>query len=223
MNKPALSIAAIFALCALQGASAAVPDPEFQARLEAGEVVALDVRGAQAGGERDEPRAGDWGAGARMQVLVRAPARAVWAVIVSCEHAFRFIAGLRHCEVLEDTGDRALVHQVVDQGWLMPRYDFVFESLRRPYEWIGVRLVEGNLERMEGAWRFEETAAGTLVEHELRMRPGSAVPRFLVRRNLEHNMPDLLACIRALANGSGSNQLRESDLARCQEPPAPPG
>jgi hypothetical protein len=61
-----------------------------------------------------------------------------------------------------------------------------------------------------------ETAAGTLVEHELQIRPAAPVPRFLLRRNLERNMPDLLACVRALADGSGTEALRRSDLARCQ-------
>jgi len=50
------------------------------------------------------------------------------------------------------------------------------------------------------------------------VRPAAPVPRFLVRRNLRGSMPDLLACVRALANGSGSDDLRRQDLARCQEP-----
>ena len=203
-----LLIAAIFAACAVHAAPTAGAVPDLQARLLAGEVVALEV---------DEP-SGDAarGGAARMQVLVQAPAQDVWAVIVSCDLAFRFIDGLRACEVLEQSAGRALVHQVVDQGWLMPRFDFVFESRRRPYEWIGVSLVKGNLDGMDGSWRFEETAEGTLVEHQLRIRPTAPVPRFLVRRNLRGSMPDLLACVRALANGSGSEARRQSDLARCQ-------
>jgi ribosome-associated toxin RatA of RatAB toxin-antitoxin module len=150
-----------------------------------------------------------------MQMLVRAPAQAVWAVIVSCELAFRFVDGLQRCEVLEDTGDRALVHQVVDRGWLTPRLDFVFESLRQPWTQIGFRLVEGNLKAMEGTWRFEETASGTLVDYEVRLRPQAPVPGFLVRRNIGRTMPDLLACVRGLAEGSSPDERGQRDLARC--------
>lgn len=153
-----------------------------------------------------------------MQMLVRAPAQAVWAVIVSCELAFRFVDGLQRCEVLEDSGDRALVHQVVDRGWLTPRLDFVFESLREPWVRIGFRLVEGNVKAMEGSWSFEETPAGTLVEYEIRLRPQSRVPGFLVRRNIGRTLPDLLACVRGLAGGSGTGELREQDLGRCAGP-----
>ena len=79
-----------------------------------------------------------------MQMLARVPAQAIWEVIVSCELAFAFVDGLERCEVVEDSGETALVHQVVNQGWLVPTYDFVFESLRRHYRQIDVRLVEGN-------------------------------------------------------------------------------
>jgi ribosome-associated toxin RatA of RatAB toxin-antitoxin module len=193
------------------GAGAAAPpadaeDPAILARLEAGEVVARETSGDSQGGS------------ARMQMLVRAPAQAVWAVIVSCELAFRFVDGLQRCEVLEDSGDRALVHQVVDRGWLTPRLDFVFESLRQPWDWISFRLVEGNVKAMEGSWRFEETPAGTLVEYEIRLRPQARVPGFLVRRNIGRTLPDLLACVRGLAGGSGTGELREQDLGRCAGP-----
>ena len=207
MRKRDRLLAAVLAFGMATAAPAVGAEADLQARLAAGEVVALEVR---------EVAGRDGGGTARMQVLVQAPARDVWNVIVSCELAFRFIDGLRECDVLEESADRALVHQVVDQGWLMPRYDFVFESLRYPYERIDVRLVSGNLARLEGSWRFRETAAGTVVDHELHVRPAAPVPRFLVRRNLQGSMPDLLACVRALAGGSGSDQRRESDLARCR-------
>lgn len=150
-----------------------------------------------------------------MQMLVRAPVQAVWAVIVSCELAFRFVEGLQRCEVLEDSGDRALVHQVVDRGWLTPRLDFVFETLRQPWDRIDFRLVEGNVKAMEGSWRFEETPAGTLVDYEIRLRPQAPVPSFLVRRKIGRTMPDLLACVRGLAEGTGSDARRQQDLSRC--------
>jgi ribosome-associated toxin RatA of RatAB toxin-antitoxin module len=210
MPKRVLLLAVVLAGCTVRAAPAAAADPDLQTRLRAGEVVALEMEEAPGREAR--------GGAARMQMLVQAPARDVWAVVVSCELAYRFIAGLQDCEVLEESAGRALVHQVVDQGWLTPRYDFVFESQRRPHEWIGVSLVEGNLTRLEGSWRFVETAEGTLVEHELQIRPAAPVPRFLVRRNLRGSMPDLLACIRALANGSGSDEMRRSDQVRCQEP-----
>jgi len=175
-------------------------------RLLAGEVITSDLARGEAG------------ASVRMQLLVQAPAQAVWEVVVSCKLAYAFVDGLRACEVLEDSGDRALVRQTVRQGWLIPDYEYVFESLRRPYERIDVRLVEGNLKILDGEWTFGESAAGTLVEHRIRIQPSLPAPEFLVRRNLRHGMPDMLACIRGLADGSGSAERRVLDLRRCAGP-----
>ena len=198
---------AVFAgVCCAAAPPAPDEDSALLARLLAGEVVARESSGDSSGGS------------ARMQILVQAPPRAVWNVIVSCELAFRFVAGLRQCEVRDDTGERALVRQVVDQGWLMPSFDFVFESLRQPWSRIDFRLVEGNLAAMDGSWRFIETPDGTLVDYEMRLRPQAPVPAFLVRRNISRTMPDLLACVRGLAGGSGTEEGRRRDLARCAGP-----
>lgn len=175
-------------------------------RLQGGEIIA---------GETDS---GGAGASGRMQLLVRAPARAIWDVIVSCELAFTFVQGLQACEVVEEGGGRAVVHQVVNQSWLIPTYDFVFESLRRPYERIDVRLLHGNLKALDGAWVFRETDEGTLVDYRIRIQPSLPAPRFIVRRNISRGMPDMLACIRGLARGSGPEELERQDLGRCPGP-----
>ena len=153
-----------------------------------------------------------------MQVLVRAPARAVWAVIMSCEQAFTFVDGMRRCEVLEESASRVLARHVVEQGWPLPTYDVVFESLKQPYRRIDFGLVEGNLESMRGSWVFDETPQGTLVDYQVEIRPGLPIPRFIVRRGLQHDMPDLLACVRGLAGGSLSAAGADRDLASCPGP-----
>ena len=183
-----------------------LPETDLSGPLLSGEIISRETGG------------GEGGAAGHMQVLIKAPARAIWEVIVSCELAFAFVDGLEACEVLEDTGDRALVRQVVNQGWLVPTYDFTFESLRRQYERIDVHLVEGNLRVLDGYWAFRETAVGTLVDYEIRIQPSLPAPRFIVRRNIVRGMPDMLACVRGLAGGSGSPSTERQDLGRCPGP-----
>jgi len=175
-------------------------------RLQGGEIIA------------GETESDGVGASGRMRLLVRAPARAIWEVIVSCDLAFAFVEGLQSCEVVEEASGRAVVHQVVKQSWLIPTYDFVFESLRRPYERIDVRLIDGNLKALDGSWIFQETDEGTLVDYRIRIQPSLPAPRFIVRRNISRGMPDMLACIRGLARGSGPEELERQDLARCPGP-----
>ena len=179
-------------------------DPESLQRLVDGEILLLDARSNEAGGA------------ARVQVLVRAPAQSVWDVIISCKQSFVFVDGLKHCELLEEDSDRALVHQVVKKGWLVPTQDFVFESRRVPYSEIQFELVEGNLKAMEGSWQFLDTPDGLLVDYRIRVRPGLPVPGFIVSYIMRQGMPDLIACIRGLAGGSGSPEKEMADLGRCR-------
>ncbi|NCF62702.1 MAG: hypothetical protein GWP58_07605 [Gammaproteobacteria bacterium] len=190
-------------LLSTQTAALDQPAPENLARLLNGEALLLDPQTDGAGGS------------ARVQILAHVPARSFWEVIISCDLAFVFVDGLQSCEVIEDTGERALVHQVVKKGWPIPTQDFVFESLREPYDQMRFGLVEGNLKAMEGLWQFTEIPEGLLVDYQLQVEPGVPAPRFMVRRNIRKDMPDLVACIRGLAGGSGSPAMSTADLARC--------
>ena len=190
-------------LLSMQSRALDKPAPENLARLLNGEALLLD------------PQTDGSGGSARVQILAHVPARSFWEVIISCDLAFVFVDGLQSCEVIEDTGERALVHQVVKKGWPVPTQDFVFESLREPYEQMRFGLVEGNLKAMEGRWQFTEIPEGLLVDYQLRVEPGVPAPRFMVRRNIRKDMPDLVACIRGLAGGSGSPAMSTADLARC--------
>lgn len=202
--KPRILLLAAILTGLTAPAGSAGTDGDIGRRLSDGEIVLLDYATNQAGGS------------SRVQALVQAPARSVWEVITSCEQTFIFVDGLKRCEVLEDSGERAVVHQVVKRNWLVPTQDFVFESLREPYQGIRFNLIEGNLKAMEGRWRFIETPEGLLVDYAIRIRPGLPVPGFIVRWVMRKGMPDIIACIRGLANGSGSLDQRKNDLDRCR-------
>lgn len=165
--------------------------------------------------------AGDEATGARASILVDAPVERVWSVIVSCAMAHAFVAGLRQCEVLEERGDYALTHQVVDKGWTTPRLDYTFETRRIAYRRMDFDLVRGNLKRLHGSWTFERFREGLLLHHELVLDPTVPAPRWLVRRNLRQDLPDMLRCIRALADGSATPERARADRAACPGDPVP--
>ena len=190
-----------------QLAASEMPDRERLERLGNGEILLLEARTDELGGS------------ARVQAIIHAPAKAAWDVIISCEQTFTFVKGLKNCEIIEDAGNRALIHQVVKTSWLVPTQDFVFESLRDPYHEIKFQLVEGNLKAMQGKWQFTESPDGLLVDYEIRIRPGIPVPAFIVSWVIRRGMPDLIACLRGLADGSGSTERVTEDLGRCQGTP----
>jgi hypothetical protein len=176
---------------------------ETLARLRAGEVVLED------------DRADENGAVASILVFMRAPVERIWSVIVSCRDAQAFVAGLQFCEVLEERGDYALTRQVVDRGWVSPRLDYTFATVRQPYRHMEFKLTAGNLRTMQGSWDFAAYADGVLVRHQLVLRPAMPVPRWLVRRSMVHDLPDMLRCIRGLSGGGVNDEGTSGDLLSC--------
>jgi ribosome-associated toxin RatA of RatAB toxin-antitoxin module len=192
--------------CVADGTAAPLP-AEVLDRLRMGEVV-LEERNPQQGGVD----AGVW-------IYMHAPVERIWEVMVSCADARAYVAGLRHCEVLEERGDYALAHQVLDKGWTTPRLDYTFETRRVPYERMDFSLVDGNLKEMRGSWTFQPLGEGLLVRHELVLELLVPVPRWLVRRNILKDLPGMMRCVRALAGGSGSAEMARNDRAQCAVEP----
>lgn len=180
-----------------------LPDPVTLERLRAGEVILETTRTDESGGA------------AKIVVFIQAPVEAIWDVIYSCENAFIFLEGLKLCEVLEQTSDYTVTRQVVKKGLLIPTQDYSFRTVREPFKHAEFRLVEGNLKAMEGSWDFIAMPDGVVVLHEIRIQPGVPAPRFIVRRLMRKGMPEMIACMRALAGGSGNADMKTRDLAMC--------
>lgn len=168
----------------------------------------------------EETHLDERGGSVRVEVLVQAPAQAVWKVIGNCEKARRYLVGMESCEVLLDQPDRAVTHHVVDPGFLLPKMDYTFETIRRPYSDMQFELVEGTFKKMDGYWRLKSTEDGLVVEHELRIRPKMPVPNWVVRRKLKTDLPRMMTCIRGLSGGSPSPEMERSDMDSCEGPAA---
>lgn len=179
------------------------PGAADMARLRAGEwILNKDVEDAS-------------GAAASILLFFRAPVERIWAVIISCDYAMSWVDGLEYCEVLEDRGDYALTRQVVDKGWASPRIDYTFEIFRLPFHSMQLKLKSGNLKTFEGSWEFSSLPDGVLVRHMLVLQPNFGVPRWLVRRTLTHDMPNMMLCLRGLAEGSGSESASAGERRKC--------
>jgi hypothetical protein len=165
-------------------------------------------------------RTDESGGAARVSILMQASAEDLWAILLSCERSFEYVDGLRECEVIEGDVEQALVRQSVKKSWILPRLDYVIEFRRQPFTAIDFRKTEGDLKLLEGLWRFVELADGTalLVTHEIRVQPAFPVPRWLVRRSIARDIPDMLVCLRALAGGSLDATSAVTDRGHCPVP-----
>ncbi len=182
-----------------------VPDAGELEALQAGEAVVEFTQTAESGGA------------ARVSVLMHTSAAALWEVLLSCERSFDYVDGLQACEVLEGGLEHSLVRQSVKKHWLLPRLDYVIAFDRVPFTSIEFHKVEGDLKLLEGRWSFREMGPGQglMVTHEIRVQPSFPVPRWLVRRSIARDVPDMLLCLRALASGSADASQAAADAALC--------
>jgi len=182
------------------------PDAPSMARLRAGEwILNKNVEDAH-------------GAAASIMLFFHAPVERIWGIIISCDYAMSWVDGLEYCEVLQDRGDYAVTRQVVDKGWLTPRIDYTFETFRVPFQTMDFNLTSGNLKTLQGSWEFNSLPDGVLLRHTLTLQPNFPVPRWLVRRTLTHDMPDMMLCLRGLSEGSGSELASAADRRKCPGP-----
>jgi hypothetical protein len=189
---------------------AQLPEPDTLQRLWAGEVIPENTR-------TDEP-----GVTTRILIFMNTPVKRIWEVIYSCENAFIFLDGLKLCEVLEDNGVVTLTRQVVDRGWLVPKQDYTFRTLRETFKHVEIKRTEGNPKVMEGSWDFITMPQGVVVIHEIRIKPDMPAPDFLVRKMMRRSLTEMMACIRGLAGGSINPELETQDLNLCPGDPSTP-
>jgi hypothetical protein len=174
-------------------------------RLQSGEILAQTIHSEKSGGA------------ARVTGLFHADAEAIWNVIGYCKNEYIYVRGLELCEVLVPGLQYIKKHHRVNNNWYTPTIDFVFEARRTSVTHGDFNLVEGNLKVMEGQWDFQPLAGGDglVVSHDIRIRSRFPAPRWLVRRVLKNDLPDMLACIRGMAGASLDADQTSVDLARC--------
>ena len=193
----------ILLLLALSADAKTLSEPEKSSMLRSGDILHEYARMDESGGA------------IRATILIRTPMEDVRAILQGCGKAFIFVDGMEQCEIVERTEDRTLIRQVVDTGLLAPTLRYSYESKNLAFPDMDFKLVEGNLRALEGGWEFVDVEEGVLVTYKMRVQPGFPIPRFLVRMSLRRMIPDMLACIRGLVDGSGGPVRKQEDLERC--------
>ena len=185
----------LFTVALMLGASAVHAAPKFDAddmaRLRAGEAVVhvSDDDSGEADGRID--------AG----IEIPAAPDKVFAVMIDCQRALKFLAGLRSCKILEASKDGRSDVREHRSKWLsiLPETVSVFRSDYVPGREIRFERVRGDLRFLKGAWHLEPLKGGaaTRVLYEVRIGISSPVPGFMIRGALEDEAPKLLKGLRS--------------------------
>ncbi|MGD8384399.1 MAG: SRPBCC family protein [Lysobacterales bacterium] len=209
---PRLLAAAWLSVCAVTGVQAdpGSPPPSEMMRLEKGEVLVETIHEGKSGGA------------ARVTALFHTDAAAIWNIIGYCKYAYVYLKGLEHCQVVKPGLQQTRIRHRLKRSWYTPTLDYTFDASRSAGRKGEFGLVEGNLKVLEGRWTLVPLPGrgGIIVSQTIRIQPRFPTPKWLLRRSLRHDLPDMLACIRGLAGASGDATRIDTDLGRCPGDPS---
>lgn len=182
------------ALAAAYSANAVAwePDAAQQARLLAREIiVSADIDPSGASGR------------ARAAVWIAAPREQVYSWMVDCSKALTYAPHLTVCKVVETTpdGSSQLIAHEVDYSWFLPRTRYVFRARYQVPARVDFTEVSGDLTINQGSWQLTAMpdANHTLLIYEVRIKPRTFVPSWLVRRGLRKDLPEMLTALRRVS------------------------
>jgi ribosome-associated toxin RatA of RatAB toxin-antitoxin module len=126
---------------------------------------------------------------------LRAPLPVIWRTLTDYNHLANFIPGMRKSRVVERRGNTAIVEQAGEASVFIFRYPITvtLEADEHYPAMIGVRILNGNLRQLSGAYRIE-SVYGSPDEFVLRWRgviePDIPLPLFLNAPGLRDAVED---------------------------------
>lgn len=136
----------------------------------------------------------------RAAIDISAPPSQVWATMIDCDRAPRFVRGLKSCRILarDETGQWDVREHIVQWLSLLPSTRSEFRSEYVRDQRIRFRRTGGDLKALDGAWQLEplRQGQGTRLTYVARVDPGLPLPGAMVRAAIEADLPRTLEALR---------------------------
>jgi ribosome-associated toxin RatA of RatAB toxin-antitoxin module len=159
--------------------------PEVTRRINAGEAVVWLQAGVNCS--------------VRLRAYVRVPASSedVWRTITDYDHLADVVPGMVESRVVGHNNGEKLVHQVARLDEALGLSAAVTLAVtEEPPKAVRFRAVDGDMRRMEGAWRVRSWSDGAvLLEYEVELQPARWTPCWIVKRKLKQGVPEQLHAI----------------------------
>ena len=129
----------------------------------------------------------------RARATLDAPYEVVWGTLTDYNRLAEFIPGMLRSRVIEQRGDAAVVEQVGEARFLF--FSFPIEvtvvSTSRPPNAIDIRVLKGNLKRLDGGYRVEPAQGGRiLLRWNGLIEPDTVMPPLLGEAVMRSNIED---------------------------------
>lgn len=123
--------------------------------------------------------------------LIEAEYATVWGTLTDFDRLSEFVPGLRSSRVLERRGDTWVVEQRGETRFLVFTYpiEVTLLATSRPPHAIDVRLLQGNLRRLDGGYQVQSAPGGKIALRWIGLVEPESLPPLLgelvMRANIE--------------------------------------
>ena len=129
------------------------------------------------------------------RATVTAPYTLIWQTLTDYDHLSEFIPGLEKSHVIGRRDGVATVEQIGKAQVMFFHYpiEVTVESIEEPPSRIGIRVIKGNLKRLDGGYRIEKVGDkdNMFVLHWSGfIEPSLPLPHFIVAPLLRANISD---------------------------------
>lgn len=130
------------------------------------------------------------------RATLQAPLELVWQTLTDYDRLSQFIPGMLRSRVIERRGPEAIVEQLGEARILFFAIpiEVTVVSIERPPVAIDVRVLKGNLKRLEGGYRIARPASGApgtlLLRWEGIIEPDAPLPPLLGEAIMRANIED---------------------------------
>jgi ribosome-associated toxin RatA of RatAB toxin-antitoxin module len=138
----------------------------------------------------------DGGVQVNARAVVRAPIELIWQTLTDYDHLSQFVPGIDSSRVVSRQGTRLVIEQKGGAHWWWFSYPIrvTVTSTERPYESIDVRLLEGNLRRLDGRYHIEARPDGSAeVSWQGLIEPDTPLPAFIRNPVLRRSISEQFA------------------------------
>ena len=129
-----------------------------------------------------------------IKATVTAPHALIWSTLTDYGHLAEFIPGMQSSKVTERRGPTAIVEQHGEAGFLVFSYgiDVVVASTEYHPDTIEIRVLKGNLKRLDGRYQVErgEKEGTWTVRWVGLIEPSIPLPQFLNVRLIRSSLVD---------------------------------
>jgi carbon monoxide dehydrogenase subunit G len=144
--------------------------------------------------------------------MLDAPPDLIWQTLTDYDRLAEFIPGMRRSRLIERHGAVAVIEQSGDAGFLFLSFplDVTLASTERPPHALEVKLLKGDLKRLDGAYRIEPQPDGRIRLTWSGIVEAQSMPPLLGELVMRANIADQFrGMVREIERRDARRRLRE--------------